>query len=412
MTQDTLPLHGVRVLELTQFLSGPACGVMLADMGADVFKIEKFPAGDDQRNWRRPGDPGLSPNFVIVNRGKRSIALDLRSPAGRQALLRMAESADVVLENFRPGVLDRLGLGDEAMLARNPRLVYCSISGYGPVGPLAAEGGFDLILQAFSGLISLTGEPGRKPVKPGVSLADVNAGILAAFGIVSAYVQVLRTGKGRRVDTSLLGASLQQTFWAAATYFSTGKVTRPTGTAAAGVAPYQVFQCRDGGIAIGGVNEANWQRISEVLGHPEWQQDPRFVHAKLRGANQKELEPLVEASLAGDTVAHWMRRFSEAGVPASPVHDIAQALEHEQCHAIGMVADVPAAQGGTVRTLGAPVMLDRQARISPRPAPLVGEHTTEALAAFGFAPAEIDALLGERAVHQHGMDAATPQAAA
>lgn len=404
MTEDPLPLHGVRVLELTQFLSGPACGVLLADLGADVFKIEKFPAGDDQRNWRKPGDSGLSPNFAIVNRGKRSVALDIRSPAGREALLRMAQGADVVLENFRPGVLDRLGLGFEAMRERNPRLVYCSITGYGPVGPLAGEGGFDLILQAFSGLISLTGEPGRKPVKPGVSLADINAGILAAFGIVSAYVQVLRTGRGRRVDTSLLGASLHQTFWAAASYFSTGQVTTPTGTAAAGVAPYQVFQCADGGIALGGVNEANWQRITEVLGHPEWQQDARFLHAKLRGANQKQLEPLVEAALATDTVANWVRRFSAAGVPVSPVHDIAQALEHEQTHAIGMVAEVASAQGGLVRTLGAPVLLDRQPRISPRAAPLVGEHTVEALTAFGFRAAEIAQLITAGAVHQHSSE--------
>jgi crotonobetainyl-CoA:carnitine CoA-transferase CaiB-like acyl-CoA transferase len=374
-------------------------------MGADVFKIEKFPGGDDQRNWRKPGDSGLPPNFMIVNRGKRSVALDLRASAGREALLRMAASADIVLENFRPGVLERLGLGYEALRVRNPRLVYASITGYGPVGPLASQGGFDLILQAFSGLISLTGEPGRKPVKPGVSLADINAGILAAFGILAAYVQVLRTGRGRQVDTSLLHASIHQTFWAAATYFSTAKVTPPTGTAAAGVAPYQVFQARDGGIALGGVNEANWLRIAEVLGHPEWKDDPRFLHARLRGANQKDLEALVEAALALDDVATWMRRFSAAGVPASPVHDIAQALEHEQTRAIGMVTEVPAPEGGRQRTLGCPVMLDRRIHTSSLPPPRVGEHTREALAAFGFGRDEVDALLTAGVAFQHGATA-------
>jgi crotonobetainyl-CoA:carnitine CoA-transferase CaiB-like acyl-CoA transferase len=398
---DLLPLHGVRVLELSQFLSGPACGVMLADMGAEVFKIEKFPAGDDQRNWRKPGDSGLSPNFVMVNRGKQSVALDIRSPGGREALLRMAEGADVVLENFRPGVLERLGLGYQAMKARNPRLVYCSITGYGPVGPLAAEGGFDLILQAFSGLISMTGEPGRKPVKPGVSLADINAGMLAAFGIVTAYVQRLRTGRGRRVDTSLLHASMQQMYWAAAAYFSGGNIAGPTGTAATGVAPYQVFQCADGGLALGGVNEANWTRIADVLGHPEWKTDKRFLHAKARGANRHALEELVEAALAADTVDNWMRRLSAAGVPASPVHNIAQALEHEQTRAIGMVTEVPSPEGGTLRTLGSAVMLDGIARTSPLPAPRLGQHTASALAAFGFSQDEIEALIEAGAVHQH-----------
>lgn len=397
----TLPLHGVRVLELTQFLSGPACGVLLADMGADVYKIEKFPGGDDQRNWRKPGDSGLSPNFMIVNRGKRSVALDIRSAAGREALLRMCAGADVVLENFRPGVMDRLGLGYEVMVTRNPRLVYCSITGYGPVGPLAAEGGFDLILQAFSGLISLTGEPDRKPVKPGVSLADINAGILASFGILAAYVQMLRTGRGCRVDTSLLQASMHQTFWAAAAYFTSGTVTGPAGTGAAGVAPYQVFQAQDGGIALGGVNEANWARITEVLGHAEWNADPRFLHARLRGANQKDLEPLVEAALATDTVINWVQKFSAAGVPASPVHDIGQALDHAQTRAIAMVAEVPAPGGGTQRALGSPVMLDGQAHTSPLPAPRLGEHTREALLAFGISEPEVQALLDATAAHQN-----------
>jgi crotonobetainyl-CoA:carnitine CoA-transferase CaiB-like acyl-CoA transferase len=395
-----LPLQGVRVLELSQFLSAPACGVMLADLGADVFKIEKFPAGDDQRGWRKPGDSGLAPNFVMVNRGKRSVALDIRSPEGKAALLRMADAADVVLENFRPGVLERQGLGYEALRQRNPRLVHCSITGYGPVGPLASEGGFDLILQAFSGLISLTGEPGRKPVKPGVSLADVNAGILAAFGILAAYVQRLRTGAGQRVDTSLLHASMQQMYWAAAAYFATGAVTQPTGTAAGGVAPYQVFECADGGIAIGGVNDANWARITEVLGHPEWQRDERFLTARARGANRHALEKLVEQELGRHAVQHWSRCFSAAGVPASPVHDVAQALEHAQTRAIGMVTEVAAPQGGTVRTLGSPVMFDGRSRIAPMAAPRLGEHTRESLAAFGFGAAEIDTLLDSGAAHQ------------
>jgi crotonobetainyl-CoA:carnitine CoA-transferase CaiB-like acyl-CoA transferase len=403
--RDGLPLAGVRVIELSQFLSAPVCGVMLADMGADVFKIEKFPGGDDQRMWKKEPGAKLPANFAIVNRGKHSVALDLRHPQGRDALLRMVESADIVLENFRPGALQRMGLGYEAMRERNKKLVHCSITGYGPVGPLADLGGFDLILQAFSGLISVTGEPGRKPVKPGVSLADVNAGILAAFGIVTAFVRTLRTGVGTHLDTSLLHASVQQLYWAAASYFSTGRVPQPNGTAAAGAAPYQVFQCAEGGIALGGVNEANWLRITEVLGHPEWRHEPLFANASLRGQNRHSLEERVEAALAARSVDEWLPLFTDAGVPASKVQDVGAALEHEQVRAIGMVTEVASPDGGLTRTLGVPVMMDGQASISPLPAPLLGQHTSLALRRFGFSDEEVHALLAAGAAHEN----ASPQ---
>ena len=382
-------------------VAGPVCGLMLADLGAEVIKIEKFPAGDDARHYQKPGDPAMPPSFRMINRGKRSLALDVRTTQGRDVMHRLVRQADVITENFRLGVMDRLGLGHEALQAINPALIYCSISGYGRNGPLAGKGGFDLILQAFSGIISATGEPGRPPVKPGVSIADINAGILAAFGVLAAYVHRLKTGQGQRVETSLLQASMQQTYWLAATYFSSGTNTPPQGTAHALIAPYQVFQCADGGIAIGGANPAAWRRICEVLGHPQWQDDPRFSNPQLRVTHRAELQALIEAVLASDTLDRWCARFDAAGVPVGPVNTPGQALEHEQARAVGMVIDVPDGHGGMGRGLGSPVLLNGTvATEAVSAAPRVGEHSVDVLREFGFSEGEIVQLRESGAVHQ------------
>ncbi|MET0517546.1 MAG: CoA transferase [Burkholderiaceae bacterium] len=387
------PLAGVRVLELSQIMAGPSCGLMLADMGADVVKVERFPGGDDARGYRRPGDSGLAPSFLMLNRGKRSVALDIRQAAGRQALLQMVLQADVLTENFRPGVMERLGLGPAALAEVNPALVYCSISGYGPTGPLAGKGGFDLIAQAFAGLISVTGEPGRAPVKPGNSVADINAGLLAAFGVLAAYVQRLKTGCGSHVQTSLLQAAMQQTYWFAAAYFSQGIVAKPMGTAHPLIAPYQTFECADGAIALGGANQANWERIAQVLGHAEWLQDARFASAAERLRNRVELAALMTGELRRRPVAEWLACFDAAGVPAGPVNDIGQALEHEQARAVGMVVDAAHPDGGTTRALGSPVQVGPTAFAALSPAPRVGEHTRELLLEAGLSRADVDALL-------------------
>lgn len=395
------PLAGVRVIEAAQIMAGPVCGLMLADLGAEVIKIEKFPGGDDARQYQKPGDPQMPPSFRMINRGKRSLALDVRTPEGRAVMHRLVGQADVLTENFRVGVMDRLGLGYEALRAVNPALIYCSISGYGRVGPLADKGGFDLILQAFSGILSATGEPGRRPVKPGVSIADINAGILAAFGVLGAYIHRLKTGNGQRVDTSLLQAAMQQNYWLAATYFSSGINTPPMGTAHALIAPYQVFQCADGGIAIGGANPTAWRRICEVLGHPEWQDDARFANPQLRVQHRAELEALIEAELAPHDRAWWCERFDAAGVPVGPVNTPGQALEHEQTRAVGMVLDVPDGAGGTTRALGSPVTLDGHIGTNATScAPRVGEHSRAVLTDFGFGAEEIDALMASGTVSQ------------
>ena len=395
-----LPLAGVRVLELSQIMAGPTCGLMLADLGAEVIKVEKYPGGDDARNYRQNGDNGLPPSFMMLNRGKKSICIDLRSEQGKATLKRLVAGADILTENFRLGVMEKLGLGYDELRAHNPGLIYCSITGYGRTGPLAAKGGFDLILQAFAGILSVTGEVGGGPVKPGVSIADINAGILAAFGVLGAYIHKLKTGAGQRVDTSLLQASIQQTYWFAAGYFGSGQIGKPSGTAHPLIAPYQVFQCADGQLALGGANHANWVRITEVLGHPEWQQDSRFEMPAQRLACRADLERLINAVMCERTVADWLARFDAAGVPAGPVQNIAQALEHEQTRAVGMVIDAEGPHGGNVRALGLPVILDGQAAPATGVPPRVGQHTVEVLRGAGFGEAEIRELLDAGAVYE------------
>jgi crotonobetainyl-CoA:carnitine CoA-transferase CaiB-like acyl-CoA transferase len=392
-TSPHLPLHGVRVLEVAQIMAGPTCGLMLADLGADVIKIEKFPNGDDARQYQKPGDSELPPSFRMINRGKRSLAIDIRHPLGKQALLRMAAQADVMTENFRVGVMDRLGLGYEHVREVNPALIYCSITGYGSVGPLAEKGGFDLILQAFSGIISATGEPGRPAVKPGISIADTNAGILAAFAVLAAYIHKLKTGEGQRVETSLMQAAMQQTYWLAANYFSTGQNTPPLGTAHSLIAPYQVFKAQDGGMVIGGANPNAWRRICEVLGHPEWQEDERFNHPQRRVQHRSELEQLINGVLSSGPVKYWCNELDAAGVPCGPLNSAGQALEHPQARAVGMIMDVSDGQGGTQLGLGLPVTLNgTPSTHAVSCAPHVGEHTESVLKEFGFSEQEISEL--------------------
>lgn len=387
------PLRGMRVLELAQIMAGPTCGMLLADMGADVIKVEKLPGGDDSRGYRDPLVNGVSAPFMILNRNKRGIAVNLKHPAGRDVLLRMVRDADVLTENFRRGTLEKLGLGYDVLAQANPGLIYCAVSGYGRDGPFADKGGFDLIAQGFAGLMSITGEPGRPPVKTGNSVADINAGILAAVGILAAYAHKQKTGQGQVVDTSLMEAALQQTYWHAAIYFATGESPGPTGSAHLLTAPYQAFAARDGWLNIGGANQANWERIADVLGHPEWRDDPRFRTNSARMANLDALTDAMSAVLATRPKAEWIAAFDAAGVPAGPVHTIGEALEHPQTLARGMVVDLAHPQAGATRALGCPLHFSATPTRVTRPAPMLGEHTREVLRDYGYADAQIDTLL-------------------
>jgi crotonobetainyl-CoA:carnitine CoA-transferase CaiB-like acyl-CoA transferase len=392
------PLHGMRVLELAQIMAGPTCGMLLADMGADVVKVEKLPGGDDARGYREPRVNGVSAPFMMLNRNKRGIALNLKHSGGRDVLLRMVRDADVLTENFRRGTLEKLGLGYDVLADANPRLIYCAISGYGRNGPDADKGGFDLIAQGFSGLMSITGEPGGPPVKTGNPVADINAGILAAVGILAAYAHQQRTGQGQCVDTSLMEAALQQTYWHAAIYFATGRSPGPMGSAHLLTAPYQAFAARDGWINIGGANQANWERIADVLGHPEWRDDPRFSTNSARMTNLAALTEAMNAVLATRTKADWISAFDLAGVPAGPVHTLGEALEHPQTLARDMVVDLVHPQAGATKALGCPIHFSQTPTHIGRPAPILGEHTRELLREYGYDDREIDALVADGVV--------------
>ena len=400
MNKTTGPLAGLRVLEVTQIMSGPTCGLLLADMGADVIKIEKIPGGDDARGYRDPQVGGVSAPFMMMNRNKRGLALNLKSPKGRALLLKMVKNADVLVENFRGGTMDKLGLGYEALKLENPGLIYCAITGYGRTGPYADKGGFDLIAQGFAGLMSITGEAGRPPAKSGNAVSDMNAGILAALGILAAYIHKLKTGEGQVVDTSLSDAALQQTYWHAAVWFATQRSPEPTGSAHILTAPYQAFEASDGWINIGGANQTNWERICDVLGHAEWRSDPRFATNSDRMAHLDVLVDLMNVVVRTRTREQWQTAFDAAGVPAGPVHTIGEALSHPQTMARGMVVEVGHPQAGATRAIGCPIHFSASPDRSSTPAPLLGQHTREVLREFDLPEAEIDALVAEGVVSE------------
>jgi crotonobetainyl-CoA:carnitine CoA-transferase CaiB-like acyl-CoA transferase len=396
----TGPLAGMRVLELAQIMAGPTCGMMLADMGADVIKVEKLPGGDDSRGYGEPRVNGVSAAFMMLNRNKRGVAVNLKHAKGREILKRMVVDTDVLIENYRRGTLEKFGLGYDVLSKINAGLIYCAISGYGRDGPYGDKGGFDLIAQGFSGLMSVTGEPGRPPAKTGNSIADINAGILSVVGITAAYAHKQKTGKGQIVDTSLIEAALQQTYWHAAMYFATGKSAGPTGSAHLLTAPYQAFRASDSWINIGGANQSNWERITEVLKHPEWRNDPRFETNIARMDNLEALVAEMTEVLITRSRDEWILAFDQAGVPAGPVHTVEEALEHPQTLARNMVVDLVHSQAGPTRALGCPVHFSETPTQITRPSPLLGEHTRELLREYQYTDDEIDAFAADGVVEE------------
>lgn len=397
-TTPTGPLAGVRVLELSQIMAGPTCGLMLADMGADVIKIEKLPKGDDSRGYQDPQINGVSAPFLILNRNKRGMGLDLKNPKGADVLKRMVAKADVLTENYRRGTMEKLGVGYDVLKTVNPGLIYAVVSGYGRTGPLADKGGFDLIAQGFGGLMSITGHPGGPPAKTGNPVSDINAGILSCVGVLAALIERGKSGRGQIVDTSLMEAAMQQTYWQAAMFFATGISAGPGGSAHPLTAPYQAFKTANGYLNIGGANQANWERVAETLGHPEWKTDPRFENNTIRLANREVLERLIEAELIHKTTAEWIAVFDKTGVPAGPVHTIEEALTHPQALAREMVVESVHPQAGLVKGVGFPVKFSEQPRTAATPAPGLGQHTVQVLREFGFRDDEITDLVSDKVV--------------
>ena len=396
--QKTGPLAGMKVLELAQIMAGPTCGTLLADMGADVIKIEKIPGGDDSRRYAEPQINGESAAFMMLNRNKRSVALNLKTEGGREVLRRLVRDADVLFENYRKGTMEKLGVGYEDLRRINPALVWCSISGYGQTGPYAERGGFDLIAQGVSGIMSITGEPGGPPVKSGPPVTDINAGLLATIGIISAYVHRLKTGEGQFVDTSLMEAGIQQTFWQSAIYFATGIAPGPTGSAHVLAAPYQAFPTADGWINIGGANQANWERIATMVGAPELIADQRFATNSARMANREELARLLGDHLKQRTTADWLADLDAAGIPAGPINDIAAMAADPQTLAREMVVELDHPKAGRTRALGLPIKFSETPGKIVSPAPMLGQHTREVLLSVGYTDADVDALAAEGAI--------------
>jgi len=393
-------LDGLKVIELAHIMSGPTAGMLLADMGADVIKVEKIPGGDDTRRFIPPEVNGEASAFMMMNRNKRGIALDLKQDAARSVLRRLIDRADVVIENFRVGTLEKLNLGYDVLRLGNPALIYCAISGYGRTGPDAQKGGFDLVAQGLSGLMRITGEPGGAPTKVGSPVTDINAGILAALAIVSAYVHRLRTGKGQMVDTSLLEAGVMQTFWQSAVFLGSGVEIGALGSAHPLTAPYQAFETQDGWITVGASNQANYVRLTQVLEAPELLADERFCDNGSRMANLPALVDRLTRHFKRKRSSEWLAALGAAGVPAGPVLSIAAMLDHPQVLAREMIVETRHPNAGATRAIGCPMKFsDTPAQIR-RPAPLFGEHTREVLTEAGLDDAEIKALLDTSAAIQ------------
>jgi formyl-CoA transferase len=373
-------LTGVRVLELTQVMAGPFCGQVLADMGADVIKVEPPEGGDQSRRalgFAMRGEDTAA--FLAVNRNKRSAAIDLKDPEQRELFYRLVKTADVLIENYRPGVAARLGVDYETLSELNPRLIYASISGFGQTGPYAMRPGFDLIAQGLAGVMSVTGEPGGEPVKCGIPISDLSSGLFCAVAILSAYVARERTGRGQRIDTSLFEGALALSIWETAELWATGRTPEPLGSAHRLTAPYQALRTRDGHITVGGNNQRLWERTCAAIGREDLVEDPRFATNADRMANRAELVAELESALAARDTDAWVQTLEAAGVPVGPIHDYRQVFEDPHTLAREMMVEVEHPVEGTIKALGIPVKLSDTPGAVRRPAPLLGEHTEEIL---------------------------------
>ncbi len=393
------PLKGLKVIDLSHIMAGPACSMLLADMGADVIKVEKIPGGDDARRMVPPTVADESAAFLIMNRNKRGIAVDLRTGTGRGALARLLKNADVLIENYRRGKMEKMGFGYEALHELNPKLIYCSISGFGRTGPYADRGGFDLVAQGMTGLMSITGErAGGPPMKAGAPVTDITAGILACVGILAALHSRASTGQGQLVDTSLFEAGITHTYWHSAICFATGKAPGPMGSAHPLNAPYQAFPASDGWITVGAANQENWLRLIDVLNAPALRDDPRFLNNAERMRNLSALTTALAPFFQKRSVAEWLRRLEECGVPAGPVLDIAQMHADPQALAREMIVETTHPTAGKVKAIGLPIKFSDTPGGVRKAAPLMGEHTREVLLETGFSDTEIEQMAKQGAI--------------
>ena len=393
------PIHGVKVLELAQIMAGPTCGLMLADLGAEVIKIEKIPGGDDTRRFLPPDVNGEAAAFMMMNRNKRGMALDLKTKEGVEVFKRLVKQADVVVENFRKGTLEKLGVGYEELKKINPKIILCEISGYGRTGPYADKGGFDLIAQGMSGLMSITGESkGKPPMKVGAPVTDITAGILAATGVLAALVSRATTGVGQRVDTSLYEAGIVHTYWQSAIASATGVAPGPLGSAHPLTAPYQAFQTKDKWITVGASNQNTWLKLIDALGAKELQENEKFNSNANRMKNLTELTELLKKELVKKTAEEWLKLFDEKGLPCGPINTVTEMFEDPQTIERKMIVDVKNTKAGSFKGIGMPIKFSETKVEDTKESPTFGQHTKQILLDHGFKSEEIDSLMKQGVV--------------
>jgi crotonobetainyl-CoA:carnitine CoA-transferase CaiB-like acyl-CoA transferase len=393
-----LPLDGVRVIDLSRVLAGPFCAALLGDLGADVIKVEEPAAGDEARTWP-PLRDGESPGYIVNNRNKRGIAVDLKMGEGAGVVRRLVGAADVLVENFRNGAMEEFGLGYDALAAHNPRLVYCSVSAFGRSGPRADEAGYEAVMQAFGGIMSITGEPGGAPVRCGVSFVDLTTGILCALGILSALRLRDATGLGQRVDGSLLETALGLLNYQAENYLLAGEVPRALGSAHPSLAPYRNFRCRDGQwVFVAGANDRLWRRLAKAIGLEAMLDDPRFATNLDRVEHRQEVERAVEGAIVGFDRPDLLRRLAAAEIPAAPVNTVDQLLDEHQTRSRPAMRRMTHPRLGDIPVIGMPLSFSAIDPAVRRHAPARGEHTDEVLAENGYSPEEIAGLRARKVV--------------
>ena len=392
------PLAGITVLDLTRVLSGPYCTMVLADLGARVVKVEHPGKGDDTRHWGPPFIGAESAYFLSINRNKESVTLDFKPAEGREVLEKLIAKADVLVENFRPGTLDRAGFGYDAVSKRHPRLIYASISGYGQTGPRREEAGYDAVMQAEGGLMSVTGDPDRPGVRMGVAITDMVAGLYCAQGISAALFARERSGQGQRVDIGMLDTTAALLTYQAGNFFATGNIPQRKGNQHATIAPYEVFSTVDGEIVVAVGNDGIWQRFCVAIGLPEMAADPRFATNKDRIANYPEMRPPIDRAFRTATNAEWISRLNAAGVANGEVRNIKQMLDDPQLESRNMIETVTHPTVGPTRVIGAPIQLSENPASVRTPPPVLGQHTDAMLREIGYDDGAIAALRAKRVI--------------
>jgi crotonobetainyl-CoA:carnitine CoA-transferase CaiB-like acyl-CoA transferase len=377
-------LQNMRVVDLTQVLAGPYCTMVLGDLGADVIKVEKYPDGDDTRTMR-PFVNDESYCYMMVNRNKRGIRLNIKEEAGRAILYDLVKTADVFIENFRPGTTRKLGIDYETLRAVNPGLIYCSISGYGQTGPYSHKGGFDIMAQGLSGIMSMTGEKGGRPVKSGIAIHDIAAGVTALYSILAAYVHKMKTGEGQYIDLSLVDSGLAWTVWEAAAYFGAGEVSGPNGSAHRVSAPYQGFRTKNGHILIGAANQKLWERFcQDVIDRPELMEDPRFLTNSDRIRHVDELEAIIQEIIIREESQYWLEKLDKAGIPSGPIYRYDETMNDPHIRAREMIIEYEHPVAGPIVNLGFPAKFSKTPGQVRRPAPYLGQHTREVLRELNY----------------------------